>query len=261
MKYNNIYSIEFSDSTTGGIGGNAIKTIDYTGEGGETSITITELIGKTATLLFRDGLYYTQTESVPATGKKYNFDSATGIITFSIQVPPLEPGELVTVQYVDYSEIVVDVEPITLAEAKLFARIDLVDDDDFVIQLITASRISLEQFTNLSFIPKIVTVVGSNEGGKMHLPFGPISGTPTVVDNNGTDLSPEFYGGVFKSLISPQSDNITIQYTAGYSVLPEHFKVAILNQIKYLYENRATGEAGISPIAKTMLLPLRMPAC
>jgi hypothetical protein len=60
-------------------------------------------------------------------------------------------------------------------------------------------------------------------------------------------------GNEFKRLRTPHSNNITIDYTTGYTTLPEVLKTALLNQVYYLYDNRAIAKDDISPIAKTIL--------
>jgi hypothetical protein len=50
---------------------------------------------------------------------------------------------------------------------------------------------------------------------------------------------------------------MTVEYTAGYEVLPQQLKTALLNAVFYLYDNRAQAVDNIGPIAQMILNPLR----
>jgi hypothetical protein len=257
MKYNVIHDVQFSDSTSGGAGGNAISEVSYTAIGGETMIVITELIGKLPQFLFRDGIYYALTETDPPQGKKYTFDAASGTIVFSAQVPAMEPGELAVVHYVDTASIANDVEPVTLDEVKAFCGVDFTEFDNELDVIRTAARIQCEQYTGLSLIPKQVKCVLSNCAGYIEVPFGPVAGTPVVKDQDGGTVTASFQGNDFKRMAYPYDAYLTLEYTAGYSVLPSNFKMAILNQCKFMYDNRGVAEGSMSPLAVMMLKHFR----
>ena len=259
MKVNIIHDIQRSDSTSGGgTGTNAMGVESYTAIGGETQITIPELIGKQPQFMFVDGVYFSLAPTDPPQGKKYTFDTNTGTITLSAQTPALDPGVVVTVHYVDTSAIVDDIEPVTLQQVKDFCGIDFTEWDDMLNVVRTAARIQCEQYTGVSFIPKNITAVLSNSAGYIELPEGPVTGTPVVTDSEGTAvMSATFQGNEFKRLAYPYDSNLTVEYTAGYQVLPAHFKMAILNQCKYLFDNRGVGEAGLSPLALMTLKHFR----
>ena len=67
----------------------------------------------------------------------------------------------------------------------------------------------------------------------------------------------EIKGNQFKRFSSSFDTEFTIDYTTGYSVLPDIYKVALLNQVYYLYDNRSEAASDMSPIAKTILNPLK----
>jgi hypothetical protein len=73
---------------------------------------------------------------------------------------------------------------------------------------------------------------------------------------------------MFKRLLTPKESNLTIVYQAGYEVLPNRLKTALLNTVYYLYDNRAQSInhiydknvptiGNLGPISEMILKPLR----
>lgn len=152
-------------------------------------------------------------------------------------------------------------EPVTLAEAKNFCKIDIGTDDDLLISLITAARQMCEAFTGVGFIVHEAVAILNNKNGGIYIPYGPTKEIYEVKDMEGNTLVLDqgytLSGNEFKRLLTPLDDRIEISYATGYDVLPEVFKLAILNQIYYLYDNRAQGVDGVAPISKMLLTPYR----
>lgn len=149
-------------------------------------------------------------------------------------------------------------EPVTLAEAKNFCKIDVDDDDTLITALITAARVMCEDYTNIGFIERELIVTLNNRNGGIYLPLGPIpSDLTTVTDADANDVTFTTGGVDWKQLLTPTYERLIVTYTAGYSVLPENLKTALLNTIFYLYDNRATGADNIGPIAQMLLNPIR----
>lgn len=148
-------------------------------------------------------------------------------------------------------------EPITLTEAKNFCKIDISTDDDLINILITAARQMCEAYTGVGFVEHNAVAVLNNSNGDIYIPYGPIIAINSVVNEQGTtlvlDLDYTIGGNEFKRLRTPLANNITIDYTTGYTTLPEALKTALLNQVYYLYDNRAIGNDDISPISKIIL--------
>jgi uncharacterized phiE125 gp8 family phage protein len=148
-------------------------------------------------------------------------------------------------------------EPVTLTEAKNFCKIDISTDDDLINVLITAARQMCEAYTGVGFVEHNAVVVLNNLNGDIYIPYGPMIAINSVVNDQGTtlvlDTDYTIGGNEFKRLRTPQANNITIDYTTGYTVLPDVLKTALLNQVYYLYDNRSVGTDNISPIAKTLL--------
>ena len=152
-------------------------------------------------------------------------------------------------------------EPVTLAEAKDFCKIDIGTDDDLLISLITAARQMCEAFTGVGFVSHEAVAILNNKNGGIYIPYGPTKEIYEVKDMEGNTLILDqdytLSGNEFKRLLTPLDDRIEVNYQTGYETLPETLKLAILNQIYYLYDNRSQGADGIAPIAKMLLTPFR----
>jgi uncharacterized phiE125 gp8 family phage protein len=148
-------------------------------------------------------------------------------------------------------------EPITLTEAKNFCKIDISTDDDLINILITAARQMCEAYTGVGFVEHNVLAVLNNMNGDIYIPYGPMIAINSVENDTDTvlvlDLDYTLGGNEFKRLRTPLANNITIDYSTGYTTLPEALKTALLNQVYYLYDNRSVGTDDISPIAKIIL--------
>ena len=152
-------------------------------------------------------------------------------------------------------------EPITLAEAKNFCRVDISTDDTLISQLITTARLMCEAYTGVGFVEHNAVAIISNGNGEMYIPYGPTGTINSVTDSDGNvlvlDSEYEIKGNQFKRFSSSFDTEFTIDYTTGYSLLPDIYKVALLNQVYYLYDNRSEAASDMSPIAKTILNPLK----
>lgn len=149
------------------------------------------------------------------------------------------------------------VEPVTLTEAKDFCKVDIGTDDAIITSMIIAARQMCEGYTNIGFVPHTVTAIVNNENGSIYIPYGPINTITQVKNDLGKILvlsvDYEVSGNEFKRLLYPEESNITIDYTSGYTELPAVLKLALLNQVYYLYDNRSQGVDNISPIAQSLL--------
>ena len=153
-------------------------------------------------------------------------------------------------------------EPVTLVEAKDFCKIDIGTDDSLITSLITTARLMCEAYTGLGFVEHQAVAVLLNENGGMYIPYGPTGVINSVVDSTGVtlvlDTDYEISGNQFKRIVTAFTEEITIDYTTGYSTLPQVLKTALLNQIYYLYDNRSQQmDSEMSPIAKMILNPFK----
>ena len=147
----------------------------------------------------------------------------------------------------DYAFTYVDdpvIEPVTVAEAKLYCRVTNTIEDDLFTELIIQSREAIEKVTNLSLVQKNLIVCFNNLGGNFELPFGPIvrASFKLYDDNqNGAEIASGFYktiGIQYLKLEYPAYQNLRATYYGGYSEIPKELKIAMLDQINYGYENR-----------------------
>ena len=151
-------------------------------------------------------------------------------------------------------------EPVTKAEAKLFARIDITDDDDLVDSLIEAARREAEIFTRRSFINTTWDLTLDEFPAEILLPRSPLSSVTSItyVDTSGTTqtLTSTLYRVDTKSLpgrITPSYGNtwpatqavtnaVTVKFVVGYGAtaasVPEVIKTAIKMMVNDWYEHR-----------------------
>lgn len=145
-------------------------------------------------------------------------------------------------------------EPVILQEAKDWCRIDINDDDVIVTLLIKAARKVCERYANLSFVPRTITARLKNGAGGINLPYGPLVGNIiTVTDKDGNSLLTVF------DLDNGYSGIITLTYNAGYTILPEDLKNALLCQIAWMYKNRGDARVAgnVSELSKLILNSVR----
>ena len=142
---------------------------------------------------------------------------------------------------------------ITLAEAKIYLKMDEITDDDALITDIIQSVISFaSKFTNITF--GLTTFEGYFEnfcysdrfGYHIELTKSPFSEIVSVNINGSvfTDYvlnKTDYYNYVVPNAYESLNDDIypiVIEFKAGYSVLPYDLKNAMLSHINFLYTNR-----------------------
>lgn len=166
-------------------------------------------------------------------------------------------------------------EPLTLAETKLFLRVDFNDDDVPINNLIVSARETFEQETGRQLIT--ATWRGfldrfprwSYEAIEVAKP--PLLSVASVlyVDSSGVQQTwdaAEYDVQVFagskaqRGMISPKADflypttrrvpnAVTVNFDAGYASVPRELKQALLTWIAHLYKNReAYATSGFSEV-------------
>ncbi len=169
-------------------------------------------------------------------------------------------------------------EPVSLAEAKLFLRVDHDAEDDLITLLIAAAREAVEAAIGRALITRRVResldiwVREAAQGAVLGL--GPVTNVVAVrlLADNGSQsvLDPERYrlDGhrdrprlVFASGVPAtlrQIGGIEIEYDCGYADeaggLPVTLRLATLQIIESLYELRQ-GEGGIPETARVLMRP------
>ncbi|HEY8595633.1 MAG TPA: head-tail connector protein [Devosiaceae bacterium] len=153
-------------------------------------------------------------------------------------------------------------EPVTLAEAKAFLRVDGSDEDSLVTTLIAAARIHIESVTNRALLTQQwrLTLDAWPASRIVHLPVGPLVSVDAITahDLEGTPVpvplaqfQPET-GAMPARLFLPAavagmpvlrtSAAIEIDYTAGYggdsADVPADLRQALLGLVAYWFEHR-----------------------
>lgn len=154
----------------------------------------------------------------------------------------------------------VGVELFTIADFKSqFAKIDTDEEDILIGALITAARRMCEQWVGINFIAREVSAVLNNSNGGSYLPYGPVSGTITGADIDGTGVDIVLSGNSFKQLRTPVIDWVQVIYTGGYPAgsCPAELITAVKMQALHMYENRGDVNVGLSTEAQIILNPLK----
>ncbi len=124
-------------------------------------------------------------------------------------------------------------EPLTLADAKAWCRIDATDEDALLTALIAAARLHVEALTGRALITQTWRLVLHHAARLVELPVVPA--LALVVAPDGAVLQ-----GDCVLLLAPV-DELTLDYTAGYgdaADVPPDLKQAVLQLVAYWYENR-----------------------
>lgn len=175
-------------------------------------------------------------------------------------------------------------DPVTLADAKTHLRVTHNNDDTYIDGLITAAREWVEDFTGRSLVTQTRTYLmdGFPIGDDfIVLPRSPIQSVTTVVyvDTAGanqtwssvnyavdTTADP---GGIYLAYNATWPDTraqrhaVTITYIAGYTIIPQRLKQAMLLIIGELYARRELSIVGATisevPFAvQALLSPFRL---
>jgi len=257
---NAVIDVLFSDTQTVGSGGEG-ESVFTVIPGSGYSFQDDRSIDAEILLLFRDGLnWFETTDDFTFLTKQFQFDAGTGTVTFTGNpFPELQPNEAVTVLYIASGGAVQVTEPITLAQAKAWLRVTHDDEDNIISALITSARQRCEGLINKSFVERTVTAIVKNDLGNIKLPYGPVGNVTGVFDIDGNELTGGNYsltGVADKRLGYPMTGYVKVVYTAGYAVLPQQFKTALLCQLSWLYVHRGDEDISlIAPDAKAILSP------
>lgn len=144
--------------------------------------------------------------------------------------------------------------PVTLAEAKLFLRVDGDEENALISDLIDASCKAAESFMRRSLVTQSWKLEQHYVPSQpVQLPMGPVQSVTTVLAIKGeetTVVTTEGYStGVGRRQLcfnqSLDADRVSIEYVAGYGDaedVPAAIKQGILHQIAHFYQNREMAE-------------------
>lgn len=162
-------------------------------------------------------------------------------------------------------------EPVTLAEAKAYCKLDDTAEDGLIATLIAAARIHLEGVTGRALIAQTWRLVLDcwPAGEAVRLPVAPLLGLTAVTAYDAEDASSELDLDQFQTtpsaILLPATiegmpalrarQGIEIDYVAGYgdeaADVPADLRQAQLTLVAYWFENRdaviVTGSDGVVP--------------
>ena len=171
------------------------------------------------------------------------------------------------------------VEPITLAEAKVFLRVDISNDDALIVALVTAAREACERFTGRVLVTQTWTLFRDNWPGRaaVEIPRPPLLSIVHVKTYDDTDTATVWAAsnyfvdtasepgrliartGVALPEATRPAAGIEIRFVAGYAAdesgspsdlvgnIPGGLIEGVRRLVAYLYENR--GECGANEAA------------
>ena len=163
-------------------------------------------------------------------------------------------------------------EPVTLAEAKLYMRVDNTDDDALITDLITAARTTCEHWLRKSLINQTWKIAFDWAiPGNVYLPMGPVASITSVVlfnqDGTSVTVDPTTYWlnaaqNALTMYARLAAFRIEITYNTGYGSaaanVPRPIKQGILSHIAYMYDSRAeNGEMILPDQAVGLYTPFR----
>ena len=143
-------------------------------------------------------------------------------------------------------------EPLTLAEAKLFLRIEHTADDALITRAIQAAREAAEQYLRTPLLPQTWEYTVANPYRcEVRLPFGPAQSITSIIATDsagGTSiLSASTYslsvdGSMVLFVNTPSAEKIAIRYSASIAAdaatLPALIKQGMLHHIAAMLEQR-----------------------
>jgi uncharacterized phiE125 gp8 family phage protein len=173
-----------------------------------------------------------------------------------------------SIQFADVAPVT---EPITLAEAKEYARIDGAAEDTLITSLIKVARLHCESYMGKAIIRKTVTIDSFSFPYQWQIPYGPLVSASDItkvvtIDQNNveTALNYQVNIGSFPKIAitsGDQSFKFKMIYTAGFTTVPEDIKLAVKMMVNTLYERRedfSDLQAIPSPLGvKALLMPYK----
>ena len=140
-----------------------------------------------------------------------------------------------------FLEIIDDSEPeiISLQEAKQFLRLENDLDDNLILSLIKSARKIAENYLKRSITSKIFELEARPKSNYLYLPFGPAKEVIKLIDSNGKLISRKYYHLTTNRqfLYIETVQNCLVTYKSS-SLVRENLKLAMLNHISVMYEDR-----------------------
>ena len=156
-------------------------------------------------------------------------------------------------------------EPLTLAQAKNFLRIEHSADDEAIVRAITAARAFAEHYLRLALLPQTWEYTKANlESGTLRLPFGPaqtitsvtliaVDGTATTMDATNYRLSVNGFALIFLNV--PTVEQVLVRYVASTATTVADVPVPVLQGMLHHVAVMMETRDGAAP------LPMQSVAC
>ncbi len=153
--------------------------------------------------------------------------------------------------------------PVTLVEAKNWARVDITEDDDLITSLIENATDQIQIVTGRQLVTATYDYFSStwelNDKGILEIPLGNVASITSIKykdsDNNLQTWASSKYEVNLKSQIAQirpvssesfpslgdEFNSVEIRFTAGYgsaSSVPDRLKTAVYMMVSDAYENR-----------------------
>ncbi len=144
------------------------------------------------------------------------------------------------------------VEPVTLEGMKDYLRVagfvddsdstsipEFDDDDELIKEFITTARQHAEEKLNVSIINHEWSAIGvNNQCGNQQLNYGPVRSIISVKDSDEKEYDISRIKVIGDFLVCPNDCNMTVDYEAGFTKVPEPIITEIKRMVAYLYINR-----------------------
>jgi uncharacterized phiE125 gp8 family phage protein len=152
-------------------------------------------------------------------------------------------------------------EPITLAQAKTYLRVDVTTEDTVITDMIVAARMTAENWLRRSLINQVWKLAYDDLLPQtVYLPMGPVNSVTsvTVINRDAstqTVNSTSYYLNAAKTALmfdsTPSGFRIEIIYNSGYgsdaSGVPAPIRQGMLSHIASMYESRGEQEQSAIP--------------
>jgi uncharacterized phiE125 gp8 family phage protein len=162
------------------------------------------------------------------------------------------------------------IEPISLAQAKLFLRVEHTLEDSLITQFISAAREAAEQIMGKSLITQSQRLyVTGVKDADLCLPRAPVQSIQTIAAEDDSGSRKTLDSSTYRLLSGrnivqfnalPSANTLIVTYVAGYGDTPETvpnlIRQGILNHVAALYETRESG-ATMTDVVRAFYPPFR----
>lgn len=127
-------------------------------------------------------------------------------------------------------------EPVSVATAKAYMKVNFADDDTLIGSLIKNARIWLENYTGKSYGTRSIKLTIEMTAGEWYELPGPAQSVDSIVSYDYADCMQYDLAG--NQLRVYATGIYMIYLTYGYTTIPEDAKNDILSITAYTYQNR-----------------------